>query len=188
MKRFLVLALMVLGTGLGTSFAGVTDIDLQFPTDPAVVDHVSWDFDYETETLTLFEDYFGDGSDMVEVTGTTDADPIIRIDKYLTNENAHTWVGFQMTLDPADDATFDYTVTPTSDMFTVIDTMDPYELVFLAPSPVEVGESVSFSFDILEPTVGQFNFDLQQTPIYIPEPATMCLLAFGGLALLKRRK
>lgn len=185
MSKYLGLMVMIIGIGGGVSFAGITDIEFLYPTDPPTVDHISSVYDPFTETLTLIENYIGEGPDDIVFIGMTDSDPVFHISKTVDNSNAQTWTGFDIALDPLGDATFDYTVNPSSDKFTVIETMDPFLLVFAAPVPVEVGQSVTLDFDILLPE-GAFQYTMTQEAI--PEPATLCLLGFGGLALLKRRR
>jgi len=184
-KKYIGLMVMIMGVGASLCSAGITDINLEFPTDPPTVEHVYWGYDELSETLTLIENYIADGPDDIVITGYADTDPVLSFDKTVTNENENTWVGYELSLDPEGDAVFDYTVTPSSDVFTIIETMDPLVLVFSAPEPVPVGETVTFSFDVLVPA-GDLNVCLTQEAI--PEPATMIMFGFGGLALLRRRR
>jgi len=185
MKNSLVLVVVLLAVQGSIVCAGITNLDLQFTTDPPTVDHLYWDHDEATETVTLIESYIADGPDDIVFTGFADVDPILGIDKDVTNNNAHEWVGYELRLNPEGNAVFDYTVMPFSDVFTVVETMEPLLLVFSAPDPVAVTETVIMSFDILVPA-GDLNFCLTQEAI--PEPATLCLLGLGGLALIRKRR
>ena len=167
------------------SWGGVTGIVLTFPDDPEVAEH-EWSFDYDSHVLSLTEVYYLDVEDRVFVMGTTDSDPMVHISKTITNNNAVAWTSYELSLDASGDAVFDYTVTPTSDWYTMVDTSDTLNLTFSAPLAVPVGETVTLDFDINIPTTGWFGFTLTQRAI--PEPTTICLVGLGGLALLRKRR
>ena len=166
-------------------WGGVVTLDLAFPDDPEVAEH-EWLFDYGSSVLSLTEVYKLDAKDRVIFTGTTDSDPMIHISKEITNDNAVAWTSYELSLDESGDAVFDYTVTPTSNWYTVVDTSDTMNLTFSAPVAVPVGETVTLDFDINIPTTEWFGFTLTQRAI--PEPTTICLLGLGGLALLRKRR
>ena len=166
-------------------WGGVVTLDLAFPDDPEVAEH-EWLFDYDSSVLSLTEVYKLDAKDRVIFTGTTDSDPMIHISKEITNDNAVAWTSYELSLDESGDAVFDYTVTPTSNWYTVVDTSDTMNLTFSAPVAVPVGETVTLDFDINIPTTGGFGFTMTQ--MAIPEPTTICLLGLGGLALLRKRR
>ena len=182
MRRELVL--LVVAIIATPSWGGVVTLNLAFPDDPEVAEH-TWSFDYDSSVLSLTEVYNLDAEDRIVFTGTTDSDPMIHISKTITNDNAVAWTSYELSLDTLGNAVFDYTVTPTSDWYTVVDTSDTLNLTFSAPVAVPVGETVTLDFDINIPTTGPFVFTLTQQAI--PEPTTICLLGLGGLALLRKR-
>jgi len=51
------------------------------------------------------------------------------------------------------------------------------------------GQNVTFTFKINVPDTGAFNFTLSQSPILVPEPATITLfgLAMVAFAVCRRR-
>jgi hypothetical protein len=182
MKKILIMSFFVM---LATSASGglFTDITLSFPDDPLVATH-SWSWDEPSQTVTLNEVYNLDAPDRVIFDTVADGDPIFHINKTIQNNNAHTWTQYKVNLSGDSGEQFDLTTTPTSSMFGLT-SATALELVFDAPLAVAVSEFVTFDFDILTPA-GSYTFEMTQEPI--PEPATMCLLGLGGLAMLRRRR
>jgi hypothetical protein len=62
-------------------------------------------------------------------------------------------------------------------------------LIFGPGANVPSGESTTLVFDINVPSTGPFGFTLTQTPVTIPEPATLLmglLMAAGGAVMALR--
>jgi hypothetical protein len=134
--------------------------------------------------VDVFENFGGEGSLPLEITGMTDEDPVMTVTKEVTNNSGYDWTGFEIALPDGGVNTF---VNVASSDIMTLDSQSDYLLVFTEPSPVLQGQTVTFTLDILVPTTGPFGFTLDQTPI--PEPATMSLMGLGGaLALLRRRR
>ena len=119
------------------------------------------------------------------VTITAESHSVFSITSTTTNNTGFTWTSYELTLDPAEAATFVPGTAQSTDFQSFID-HDPYTLEFTSPLEVPPGEQVTFEVDIDLPDTGPFTFTLTQTPI--PEPATVALLGLGALALVARRK
>lgn len=143
------------------------------------------DFDQDTYVWAIGENYVA-GEPDTNTAGCgaeTDVDPIIHVVKTITNSSSFVWTGYQVVISGSSGVGY-IAGSADSDVFeTVIE--DGNTIDFCAPQSVGLGEDVTIEFDVLIPTIGQFNFNISQTPI--PEPATMGLLAFIGVGLLKRR-
>ena len=192
-----VACLCLMGGAASAGFiVGTIDADLPDPGSPhgqapAWAQPPSCFFDHVTEDagrgmLTLTELFAGPGTLPVVVSGATDADPIMTIDKDVENATGFTWTGYVISL-PETEAN-KFVGTPTSDSMTLTGQTD-YVLTFSDPTGVPSGSTVSFSFEVLIPSTGPFSFTLtQQSVPPIPEPTSLALLALGGIALVTRRK
>jgi hypothetical protein len=119
----------------------------------------------------------------VVFSGAATTDPVFTLTKSVVNNTGATWFGYEIDLDPVGAATF--AGTPTSDKFTLTG-QTATSLDFGLPLPVANGETVNFTFDILIPAAGPFEFTLTQSPI-VPEPTT-CTLALAALCLAMSRR
>ena len=117
------------------------------------------------------------------ISGRTDSDPVMTVVKTVENDSGFDWTSYEIAL--PDDGGIKFVGTPTSDKMTLTSQSD-YLLVFGEPDAVSVGETVTYTFDVLIPSTGPFSFTLTQEPV--PEPATLGLLALGGLALIRRKR
>lgn len=107
------------------------------------------------------------------------------ISSTVTNETSVTWIGYRLTLDPTEDATF-VSGSAGSTKFGTVNEIDDWTLEFWAPAEVLPSQVVTLQFDVHIPDNGPYTFSLTQNPI--PEPATIALLGLGSLALVVRRK
>ncbi len=179
-------------------FVGTVDVDLPDPGEGQqgppdwVIGPPSFVFelvpgDASRGLLTLGEVFGGEGDLPVAISGLTDGDPIMSVTKEVENDSEFTWRSYLITMPDGGDITF--TGTATSDRMTLYSS-SAYELAFNEPDAIADGETVSFSFDVLIPSTGPFNFTLTQTPRSdpVPEPATLALLGVGAFFLPLRRR
>ena len=117
------------------------------------------------------------------ISGVTNTDPIMNIDKTINNDSGFTWQSFLLTLPDEGDITF--IGTPINDTMSLISQND-YAVVFGAPDALAHGETMALSFDVLVPSTGPFSFTLTQTPfdVLVPEPTTAVLLSIGLVCLI----
>jgi len=118
------------------------------------------------------------------VAGETDSDPVMNVQKDVENSSDEVWYGYIISLPDGGDKTF--VGTASSDKLTLLSQTD-YMLIFGYPGQVNPGETITFNFDVLVPTLGLFEFKLKQQPYGTgqpPEPATIGLLTGGMLVLV----
>jgi len=153
----------------------------EFPDDPNQVNH-DWTFDYGLEELTLGEAIPAVGPDSVIMSGETNMDPTFHVLKDVQNLSGVEWTGYILTLSGID---VSFQGPAGSTRFSTVD-VSPNMIEFYAPNPVPHGDSVTLDFYINVASTGLFQFTVTQNPV--PEPATLGLLAVGGLAMLRRRR
>jgi hypothetical protein len=129
--------------------------------------------------MTITEDMGGLDLEL-RISGVTTNDPIIAITKDVTNNSGFTWLGYEIAVNGGSN-TFVAGVN-SSDKFTLASETANL-LTFGLPSPVANGETVSFTFQILIPSTGPFQFDLSQQAIAVPEGASIVLL-IGSMAIM----
>ncbi|HOM61430.1 MAG TPA: PEP-CTERM sorting domain-containing protein [Anaerohalosphaeraceae bacterium] len=165
-KAFLWVAILCLTPVLE---AGFVQIDCDFgPQNGSIV--------IDGQQVRLVELYKSqDAPYEVGISGITDEDPDLGLIKTVTNDNGQTWTAYSLTL--GGDATF---VSASSNLLPVADVSSNY--VYFSGGTVKPGETLTMSFIVNVPVIGNFKFCLTQ--LAIPEPASMLLLGLGGLGFL----
>lgn len=149
----------------------------------------TYDFTADSDNLggqlNLYEHYTVayPATDAVDMHLTADQDPIIRVTKYVTNENGHDWTGYTLTLNGPAGVSF---VDPASDLSGHFSTaVVTGNLITFSGGVVPVNHEVELNFRIFVPSGGSFSWCVTQQAI--PEPATLALLGMGALALIRRK-
>lgn len=153
------------------------------------------DWDYSDGLFWMMERWIGGfGASVnirhdIEVSETRSPTPI-SLQKMVDNDTGFFWTAFQMKLSPISGATISNVVpqaNPAFNTVTVTDQGGGSWLVYWEMPPdgtgVEPGENVTLDVDF--EIDGSIAFNIVQTPI--PEPASLGLLALGGLVLLRRK-
>jgi hypothetical protein len=164
----------------GIAHAGVVDFQCTFPQDPQQSYHI-WAFDDQNLELTLTEAINGAGADQVIMSGGADGDPTFHVIKEVENQTGVTWTGYELHLSGAG-VSF---VPPAGSSHFLTSNVTANLIEYFSPNPVPNGDTVVLDFYINLSESGLFSFTLTQIPI--PEPATLGLLALGGLLLRRRR-
>lgn len=183
-------ALLLCGTA--SAQAGFLDFQCTFPDDPGSTHHL-WDFDYPTCSLTLQESIGHLDDDHVQMWGETEGRGIsFHVTKTVQNTTIFDWIGYTIDIIPGSTpASFllPPAATPASSPYLQWDSVlsSTTHLEFVQPVAVPTGGSVTFDFDIYLDAFGVFDFTIRQQAVPIPEPATLSLLGFGLVVLLRRR-
>ncbi|MCE5280401.1 MAG: PEP-CTERM sorting domain-containing protein [Planctomycetaceae bacterium] len=194
-------AVTCLALCVASASAGITDYAIANDGDGAincVVD--SWaDEGAETYSMTIVGDQFWGPGHMVGEF-TVDNDPTVRVRNIIDNETSSAWIGyrvnvflanpFMVSTAPADLLVYgptDWTATLTQSA-TWNGTAYQAIIDYTGGTPIAVGETLDFGYKFIFQGTVQYCQEMIPISLAIPEPATMSLLAIGGLAALLRRK
>ena len=121
----------------------------------------------------------------LDISGTTTSDPVLTITKNITNDTSFAWRGYNIDLDPFDTDTFVGVPSSggTSGGMILLGSSTNYSLDWSEPNIVYPTQTVSFTFQVNVPDTGLFEFTLSQSPILVPEPATITMAALAALVL-----
>lgn len=169
------------------AYAGFTEVNAGSTTGQ----YPEWSYNDETAWLGVNEVWDSStGADYgLSVWGTTDSDPVLTITKDILNGTGTAWVGYDITLDPFDTDTF--VGLPTSGGTSggmTLGFQDAFNLNWTTPNVVLPGQTVTFTFQINVPDTGEFNFTLSQSPVLIPEPASIVLFGLAVVMLAACRR
>jgi len=102
------------------------------------------------------------------------------LDGLIHNSSGQAWTGFRFELIPAEGFNF-VAGSPWNDVFSTVNRTDT--LITLSGGSVPNGDNLQAHFQVHADDAGTFTI----REMALPEPATLSLLALGGLALLRRR-
>lgn len=185
------LAVIAVGTfGLAAASAGVNNWEACWvDAGPLSVAQSDWTLDPIAGSWDIRENYVSPtvGTATVGLNGWVTS-PLrdgytISVSKTVTNNSSFDWAGYEVVVSGTPGvALIESSVTSTvfTDITVVGDT-----ITLGSPGTVGIGEQFTVAFDIAVPD-GQFTFDIAQTPMPVPEPATALVLALGGLVLRRR--
>ena len=173
--------------------AGITNLNCVSPDENSNHSH-QYNYDgIDTGQLGIMEQLGESNLDRIHFTGSCDLNTEIHLTKEVTNNTNDIWTSYILTLGEiggngsgSDGSLAEFVLdpTPTSTVFQNVSLLDSHQIIFIAPNPVLVGQTVTFDFSILIPS-NNINFSLNQTPV--PEPLTIVLLGLGGLCIRKRK-
>ena len=201
MKRYtitLVVVAVILWLACITE-ANVVFLDYGFGRYPGECTY-EWNFDYDLQQLTITEDIYAFGTDVLLYLGfhgKVDSESTFHVVRTITNNTGATWTYLEMFAGPACIGAAYPWIVPESVKSTALQVItfsnepgDRARHKFAAPLPVLDGETFTMEFDIHirydEPSQGGFCGGWNQ--IITPEPTTLLFLGLGALVLVRRRR
>jgi hypothetical protein len=192
MRTFLVIAVALFATAVAS--ADIVGIDIANDGDGAINSVATPVFAGDSGTVTVMGDQFWAHGHMVgTITSDTALDPTLIMHNLIDNDTGVAWTSYQVNVkmstvftlsnDVAYDPS-DWTSSITQP--TLVGSEYIGSVLFTAGTPVGVGDTFEFGYRVSFDGATSYQFCQEMVPV--PEPATMGLLALGGLAVLRRRR
>jgi hypothetical protein len=188
MNRFAVsLAAAVLAGSAAQAHAVFISLGWSFPDSPGAHSGLGWDntpgVDYaawcwETDAHALLT------PDTHIISGETDEDPILWVSESILNDTAVPWYGYELTASGTGVTFINQGLTTGLPM--AVTSFSSSLITF--SGVVNPGQTLNLEYYVNVATVGSFSITLVQTPVVVPEPASLSMLAMGAALLLRRRR
>ena len=180
--------------------ASITGVNLASDGDGAIICDTAWD---QAELVNVIgNQYWGPGHIEGTILASSPADPNLILHNVIDNDTTFAWTSYQVNVylpvdfsvstiiayDPAGSSGA-LVQAPTYGTWDIDGTsVDAYKatILYTPGTPVAVGGAFEYRYKLTFEGATSYQFTQEMIPL--PEPATMALLALGGLAMLKRRK
>ncbi len=193
--------LLIIGVGvcLLSSFcrAGITAVNYDDDGDGAFIcDAYGWEGEpIEVLSINVVGDQLGEvGHILGDITTDTAEDPTLIIGNSIDNQLDFAWTAYNVNVYMSSDFIIENVFVSTPNDWTVASVIQPVlngseymgQIQYLSGTPVAIGESLDFGYDILFDGYTSFTFCQEMTAI--PEPASLGLIALvsGGLYFKRR--
>ena len=170
-------------------------VTLEYDVSEATATHTGWGTNLTPNSSTYDAkawenvNFSQDLPDTQVISGTiANSDPTLFVTESITNTTTNPWYGNTLDCSGTGGVSFVLPLLTSASPFTEA-SFSGSHIDFEAPGgpilPTQVF-TVNFFVDVASTT--DFSLTLVQTPVLAPEPASLGLLAIGGLALLRRRR
>ncbi len=198
---FLLVTIFLIVPSGSDAGGAVVDLDARAwwegPWDPRLPTQLlSWDFDVDTQTLTLSQAFYRMPTDsnpwddlrIILVAGYAQGPSTFTVIENISNMTATPWTGYELVFgtDHSDDITSFVLGSAISDKFSEASSRLP---VIFTGGVVLPGETLTIQYDVFtdSPLAGRgTRFNVYGTPV--PEPGTMVVLGCGAVLTLRNRR
>lgn len=123
-------------------------------------------------------------------TTDTELDPTVKISNSIDNDTGYSWIGYIVNITMSKAFSISAVTAPSGWTTSVVNqptqSGNDYigQIVYTTASPLADGGTIDFGYKLS--FLGSVAYTQEMIPVAAPEPATMSLLAMGGLAMLRR--